>query len=101
MEAGWRWVALPENRSAQRAIKQFAAASVQSQAQPLLLLHGPPGSGKTHLVGEVLKQFFTQGDSPENQGGTAQTIAAADLGRELQLPTMERRDLIRSLSSCD
>jgi chromosomal replication initiator protein len=40
-----RFVATPENRAAWLAVREVAAG-----AHPLLVLHGPPGSGKTHLV---------------------------------------------------
>src|SRR5439155_13162372 len=49
--AAWlpaRFMPLPENRSALLAIRRLAAAR-RCPFHPLLL-HGPPGAGKTHLA---------------------------------------------------
>src|SRR5437667_4806982 len=50
-----RWghfLVLPENRSAVRAAKMVARALLAGRRRPFspLVLHGPPGTGKTHLV---------------------------------------------------
>lgn len=96
MDARGMWIALPENESATRAIKHFADTCVRGMAHPLLLLHGPAGSGKSHLAAELVQRFLIA--QPDK---TTQTVAAADIGRELQLPPIERQDLFRSLVSCD
>jgi chromosomal replication initiator protein len=52
--AAWqppRFVPLPENRSALAAVRRLAAA--RSCALHPLLLHGPPGVGKSHLAGAL------------------------------------------------
>jgi chromosomal replication initiator protein len=57
MQSFGNWVALPENRSAQAAVEHVAAASGQGRTRaPLnpLFLHGPAGTGKTHLVSALL-----------------------------------------------
>lgn len=96
MEGPHRWIDLPENHSAGRAVHAFGTCCIQGLEQPTLLLHGPPGSGKSHLVQDLVRRVLTA--SSER---TAQVHAAADLGRELQLPPIERRDLMRSLAGSD
>src|SRR4051794_14433529 len=47
------WVSLPENRSAERAVRRVADALRRDRVRPALnplVLHGPAGSGKSHLV---------------------------------------------------
>jgi chromosomal replication initiator protein len=50
-----RFVVIPENRSAVLAIRRLAHC-LGSRRAPFgpLVLHGPPGSGKTHLAGALL-----------------------------------------------
>jgi chromosomal replication initiator protein len=51
-----RWVSLPENRAAQAAVEAVAERLCGRQrpnANPLFL-HGPAGSGKTHLVSALV-----------------------------------------------
>jgi chromosomal replication initiator protein len=52
-----RWVSTPENRSALAAVQRLADAlctqRLRSQPSPLLL-HGPAGTGKTHLVSALI-----------------------------------------------
>jgi chromosomal replication initiator protein len=57
------WISLPENRSAQTAIERVASrVGARSAVRGLnpLFLHGPPGSGKTHLVSAVLVRVIQQ-----------------------------------------
>lgn len=51
-----RFVLLPENRSAVLAVRRLARAleRPRSAGPFLLLLHGPPGCGKTHLADALL-----------------------------------------------
>jgi chromosomal replication initiator protein len=47
------WVSLPENRSAQAAVERVAQAIRRHKSRVAhnpLILHGPAGTGKTHLV---------------------------------------------------
>jgi chromosomal replication initiator protein len=58
-----RFVSSPENHSALLAAQNLAEAFCSRQAHddvPLLLLHGPAGTGKTHLASAVVGQV-TQG----------------------------------------
>ena len=50
---GWSetLIALPENRAALQAVRSLAARlSTRTDGPDLLVLHGPPGTGKTHLA---------------------------------------------------
>jgi chromosomal replication initiator protein len=66
-ERGWaklstlaRFVPLPENRSALAAVQDLAEAVVHGRSGGALLLHGPPGTGKSHLMcslaGDVVRR---------------------------------------------
>src|SRR5436309_3386025 len=90
------FIALPENRSAQDAIGRLAGVVGLGIDVPLLLLYGPPGSGKSHLVGGLVDRV-AQGEPPR----TAQTVAAAEIGRSLLQPPAERREVGREAVACD
>lgn len=74
------WVALPENRSAELAVRRAARAvhsgKVSRRDNPLYL-HGPSGTGKSHLVSAMVALF--QENRPD---GSAQTLAARELPPE-------------------
>jgi chromosomal replication initiator protein len=59
--ASWsplQFVLLPENRSAVLAVRRLARClgpSIRHSPFTPLLLHGPPGSGKTHLADQLLQ----------------------------------------------
>lgn len=77
-----RWgqfLVLPENRSAVRAAKLLAKALLAGRRPPFapLVLHGPPGTGKTHLAATLAARLA---DGPEVV--TARTVAAGDLARD-------------------
>jgi chromosomal replication initiator protein len=81
MPATARWgdfLALPENRSALRAARAVAGALLAGRRPPVnpLVLHGPPGTGKTHLATALLRRLA---DGPA--GVTAQSVSAGDLAR--------------------
>jgi len=88
------WIVLPENRAAYQAVERVrgcvSGPARRREVNPLVL-HGPPGSGKTHLV-ELLIERLTA-DRP---GLTARVLAAADLpGRAGDdLPAAREADLV-------
>lgn len=96
MPPATRFVALPENRSAQQAVGHLAAAVAGGVECPLLVLHGPPGAGKSHLASELVERV-AHVEPPR----TAQTAAAAELGRDLLQPPVARREIIREVVGCD
>src|SRR5437667_219101 len=53
------FVEVPENRSALAAVERLVEAPRES-ANPLFL-HGPAGSGKTHLVTALVERFLRRG----------------------------------------
>jgi chromosomal replication initiator protein len=58
-----RWVALPENRAAFLAIQGVAEAVNAGRARRNLnplLLHGPPGAGKSRLVSDLVEHLTTR-----------------------------------------
>ena len=72
------FLALPENRSALEAVRAVAKATRAGRRPPvtLLLLHGSPGTGKSHLI-SVLLRHLARGPAVI----TAQAVAAADVAR--------------------
>ncbi len=72
-----RFVVVPENRSALLAVQELAACFAQrlDRAAPLLFLHGPPGTGKSHLVSALVKEVTRSGKWHGN------LVATADLFR--------------------
>ena len=90
------FVRLPENRSAWRAVTRLVAAGAKGIETPLLFLHGPSGSGKSHLI-DIATESLTEG----NAGKTARVVAAFEFGRELLQPPLERRAAVREVLDCD
>jgi chromosomal replication initiator protein len=91
-----RFVPLPENCSAHQAVDRLAEAVRRGADMPLLCIHGPPGAGKSHLVSTLVESVAT-GKPPR----TAQVLAAAELGRDLLQPPIERRVVVREAAGCD
>ena len=79
------FVALPETTSALRAVRRLArsfANSRSSLAPPSpLLLHGPPGTGKTFLVQTMVRELIRHPD-----GITVQVIPARDVKEQTPDP---------------
>jgi chromosomal replication initiator protein len=69
-----RFVATPENRAAWLAVRDFLNDS--ERAADLVYLHGPPGSGKTHLVQALVAEL-----THRRTALVASVLAAGDLGR--------------------
>jgi len=71
------FVVVPENRSAVRAARAVAKALLAGRrAAAPLVLHGPPGTGKTHLIAALLGRVSTGPGVV-----TAQAVAVGDLAR--------------------
>jgi chromosomal replication initiator protein len=59
-----RFLLMPENRSALAACQDLLLSLTSGQADPTpnpLVLHGPPGSGKTHLVQTLAEELSGHG----------------------------------------
>ncbi|MCE9532044.1 MAG: hypothetical protein K8T89_13105 [Planctomycetes bacterium] len=93
------FVSLPENRSAIHAIRRLAISVIRSKpgpAFPLLLLHGLPGTGKSHLINMLLERVIDR-----RPDATARIIPARDLGRILIEPTHDGSSPIQEFRDCD
>jgi len=51
------WISLPENRSAQTAVERVADGATTLNP---LFLHGPAGTGKSHLVAALIARVIQQ-----------------------------------------
>jgi chromosomal replication initiator protein len=96
-----RWVSTPENRAALDAVQRVAACVRSRRPRRVvspLFLHGPPGTGKTHLVSALVEEVtrhspdlavttLSAGDFaiPPNAGQSANPPAG--LGRLATCPT--------------
>ncbi len=68
---------LPENRSAVRAVRRLVGATLRwKRSFCPLVLHGPPGTGKTQLASIIIKII-----NRDFSGITARSVAAGDLSR--------------------
>lgn len=79
-ETWGEFVVLPENRSAVRAARRVAAAVVKPGRRTAvvspLVLHGPPGTGKSAVVQVLIRQLIESSDAR-----TVQAVPAAELPR--------------------
>jgi chromosomal replication initiator protein len=85
---------LPENRSAARAVRRLATALTRPKRGRLpfnpLVLHGPTGTGKTALVGELVRAVTAA------TGHTVRVVAANDID-----PRPDEDDSLAGLRECD
>jgi chromosomal replication initiator protein len=94
-----RFVVLPENRSASRAIRHVAAREINRPGHrrsfPFLFLHGPPGTGKSHLAQGLLERVVEKA-----HGRSVANVIARDLGHLL---TQQSHDdeMVRPHRDCD
>ncbi len=86
---------LPEHRPAWQALRRLAAAVGRGAGGVPIVLHGPTGTGKTHLLNRLVDRLAAGSST------TAITEAAAELGRELLLQPTERRAQVRELLHAD
>lgn len=84
---------LPENRSAMRAVRRLATVLARRGRLPFnpLVLHGATGTGKTALVGELVRAV-----TDSAHGHTVQVIAANDID-----PRPDEDDSLAGLRECD
>jgi chromosomal replication initiator protein len=102
MQTFAHWISLPENRSAQTAIERVADySSKRRSAKGLnpLFLHGPAGSGKTHLVSALLARAIQQAPDRTTALLTANEFAtfvraAAETDDAADLQALQQADLI-------
>ncbi len=86
---------LPEHRPAWHALRRLTAGIQRGSGHVPIVLHGATGTGKTHLLNRLVDRLTAK------SGKSAVTEAAAELGRELLLPTVERRAQVRELLHAD
>ncbi len=84
-----RFLATPENQSALDAVQdlvQNLRAGKPQRSPNRLFLHGPPGTGKSHLVSALAKELASK------SGLTIQTFAATDF-REVTGQRLDKKNL--------
>lgn len=86
---------LPEHRPAWQALRRLATAIDRGTGGVPIVLHGPTGTGKTHLLNRLADRVAA------GSSRTVTTEAAAELGRELLLQPTERRAQVRDLLHAD
>jgi chromosomal replication initiator protein len=101
MSAPLQWadfVIVPENRSAVRAVRSVAKALSTGRriSAPSLVLHGAPGTGKTHLTSTLLRRL-SRGPGVI----TAQAVSVGDLARAAATDDAVAGFTDRDLLACD
>jgi chromosomal replication initiator protein len=86
------WILLPENRAARQAV-EWVRDCVRGQgprrAVNPLVLHGPPGTGKTRLVNDLVAEVTAR-----QPGLAVALLAAAEVGDPEQQPALRQADLV-------
>ncbi len=85
------FVPLPENKSAREAIFGLRDRRDDLPPNPLVYLHGSPGSGKSLLVRKLANELES----------STVLLPAQDFPRETLEPTLENPFDLRSLRTCD
>ncbi|MFM7148950.1 MAG: helix-turn-helix domain-containing protein [Gemmataceae bacterium] len=84
------WIDLPENRAAMLAVRRAHPLRGKDVPGNPLFLHGPAGSGKSRLLGDLMRE--------QSRPGSSTIVAwfpAGDLGRDTEdLPDWKQADLI-------
>jgi chromosomal replication initiator protein len=99
-----RWVSTPENRSAFVAVKRVAdcvcSDRLRRQTNPLFL-HGPSGTGKTHLISSLVANVTKQAvvRTVRVIGADELNLALRALGNDSQ--EEDAQEVIRSIEDCD
>lgn len=81
-----RFLTLPENRSAWLAVRRFAQHLTRSESTrrlPLLFLHGPSGTGKTHLGQTLVERVMAH-----RADFSSQTIPARELAQSSEAESL-------------
>jgi chromosomal replication initiator protein len=99
-----RWVAMPENRSAwiavQRAAECVCGDRQRRESNPLFL-HGPAGTGKSHLVTALVAAVIKRRLDRIVRFVSADELTAALRSATDQASETDRQEFVGSLLRCD
>jgi len=99
-----RWVAMPENRSAWIAVQRVAdcvCSDRQRRETNPLFLHGPAGTGKTHLVSALVGDVTKRRLDRIVRIASGDELAAALRPSADQTSETDRQELVTSFLRCD